>query len=82
MLKKIFIATTDRKWNSVDCALMKMYAQCLRLIGDVKGHIDILLKLLHHRTEIGNIDGLQYIAELEEDLLQSTICNSSPLILY
>ena len=53
---------------------MRMYAQCLRLTGDLNGHINILLKLLQHQSEIGDIDGKQYLDELEEDLIQSDIC--------
>ena len=52
---------------------MKLYAQCLRLTGDLNGHINILLKLLQHRSEIGPVDGKQYLDELEEDLIQSNI---------
>lgn len=53
---------------------MAMYAKCLRSIGDVQGHVNILLKLLQHRTEIGSVDGSEYVTELEEDLVQSNIC--------
>jgi hypothetical protein len=74
LLKKIFITSSDRGWNSIDCALMAMYAKCLRSIGDVQGHINILLKLLQRRTEIGSVDGPEYVAELEDDLIHSKIC--------
>ena len=53
---------------------MKLYAQCLDLTDDVPGHLDILLKLLLHRTEIGQIEGKKCVDELEADLLKSNFC--------
>ena len=53
---------------------MKLYAQCLDLTDDIPGHLDILLKLLLHRTEIGQIEGKKCVDELESDLLKSNIC--------
>jgi len=53
---------------------MAMYAKCLRSIGDVQGHINILLKLLQRHTDIGSLDGSEYVAELAEDLIHSKIC--------
>jgi hypothetical protein len=73
LLKKLSITATDKGWSSIDCVLMKLYAQSLRLTGDLNGHINILLKLLQHRSEIGPLDGKQYIDELEEDFVQSKI---------
>jgi hypothetical protein len=59
---------------------MKIYAQCLQYTGDITGHINILLKLLLHRSEIGHTEGPQYMKDLEKDLSQSDarkilICN-------
>lgn len=51
---------------------MKVYAQCLRHTGDIETHINILLKLLLHRSEITPKEGIQYIDELEQDLSQLT----------
>jgi hypothetical protein len=50
---------------------MRLYAQCLDLTNDVVGHINILLRLLRNRTEIGQIEGKAYVDELEADLLKS-----------
>jgi hypothetical protein len=50
---------------------MRLYAQCLDLTNDVAGHINILLRLLRNRTEIGQIEGKVYVDELEADLLKS-----------
>jgi len=57
---------------------MKLYAECLQKTGDINGHINLLLKLLAHHSEIGPLDGKQYVDKLEEDLQQST---SSALVL-
>lgn len=73
ILKKLSVTATDKGWSPIDCAIMKLYAQCLRLTGDLNGHINVLLKLLQHRSEIGRLDGKQYLDELEEDLVQSNI---------
>ena len=81
MLKKLSITSTDKGWNFIDCALMKLYAQCLRLTGDLNGHINILLKLLQHRSEIGPVDGKQYLDELEEDLVQSNL-RTNPVLSF
>jgi hypothetical protein len=60
---------------------MKLYAQCLQLTGDIQGHINILLKLLLRRPEIGHVDGPQYMNELEQDLVQynTRISSINPL---
>lgn len=50
---------------------MRLYAQCLDQTNDVAGHIDILLRLLRNRTEIGQFEGKAYVDQLEADLLKS-----------
>jgi hypothetical protein len=77
LLEKLSITSMDRGWSIIDCALMKIYSQCLQHTGDTTGHINILLKLLLHRPEIEPIEGPQYVKELEHDLSQSTTRNSS-----
>ena len=70
LLEKLSAASMDRGWTMIDCALMKIYAECLRLTGNLKGHIHILLKMLQHRSEISVAEGQKYIDELENDLSQ------------
>ena len=59
---------------------MKMYGQCLRLAGDMKGHIDILLKLLLYRKEIGPVDVKQHLKELEEAITQYQTGSPFPIL--
>jgi hypothetical protein len=77
LLEKLSITSMDRGWSIIDCALMKIYAQCLQHTDDTAGHINILLKLLLHRPDIGPTEGPQYMKELEHDLSQSTTRNFS-----
>ena len=83
-LKKLCVKSANKSWSSIDCALMRLYAQCLQKTGDINGHITVLLRLLGHRPEIGPIDGKQYVDELEEELQHlnsSTLFRSIPLII-
>jgi hypothetical protein len=61
---------SDQGWRVMECALMKMYAECLQVTGDTAGHINILLKLLLHRREISSSEGEKYMCDLEQDLVQ------------
>ena len=61
----------DHGWSTIDCALMKLYAQCLHETGDIKGHVTILLKLLLHRQVLGPSEGTQFLTELEQDLART-----------
>lgn len=71
LLEKLSITTTDHGWSAIDCALMKLYAQCLRETGDLTGQITVLLKLLLHRQTLGPNEGARYLNELEQALTQS-----------
>ena len=71
LLEKLSITTTDHGWSTIDCALMKLYAQCLHETGDIKGHVTILLKLLLHRQVLGPSEGTQFLTELEQDLART-----------
>jgi hypothetical protein len=52
----------------VSYALMKMYAECLRITGNLKAHINILLKILVRRAELAPGDGKTYMDELNNNL--------------
>jgi len=71
LLEKLSITTTDHGWSAIDCALMKLYAQCLRETRDITGQITVLLKLLLHRQALGPNEGACYLNELEQALTQS-----------
>lgn len=71
LLEKLSIITADHGWSTIDCALMKLYAQCLHETGNFKGHITILLKLLLHREALGPNEGAQFLDELERNLSQT-----------
>jgi hypothetical protein len=68
LLEKLPVMTSDQGWTLIECALMKMYAECLQSINDVSGYINILLKLLLHRRELAPSEGEQYMSELEKEL--------------
>lgn len=81
LLEKLSITTADHGWSTIDCALMKLYAQCLRETGDFTGQITVLLKLLLHRQVLGPNEGARYLNELEQALAKSdagtNTCESS-----
>jgi len=78
LLKELSIASTEHSWSVIECALMKLYAKCLREIGDVDGQINVLLKLILHRSKITHKEGIQYVDDLEQGLSQISTRMSSP----